>query len=56
MLCVECENSVACYSDPRVPPLEITVCLCLDCYVCAAEERIDELEFEIDGLRKSLQP
>lgn len=51
MKCVECEEAEAVAIDPRVPPLELDECLCIECGESAYDERIDEVESELDSLR-----
>jgi hypothetical protein len=50
--CIECESARAAHDDPRDPPYEHGICLCLACWEGAADERIDELEREIVGLKE----
>ncbi len=50
--CIECEFGKAVSPDPRVPPLEHDDCLCLECGESAFDERIEELEEEINLLRE----
>ena len=54
MKCEEC-NSIeqTLYEDPRNPPLDEEPCLCNDCYINAVNDRIDELESELESLRSS---
>ena len=54
MKCVECETQEAELDDPRVPAIEEGICLCRDCYHMGAEDRIYDLQFEIEQLRASL--
>jgi hypothetical protein len=51
MKCVECQCGKAVSVDPRDPPLELDECLCLDCGESAYDERIEELEQELEQLR-----
>lgn len=50
--CIECEHKTkTLFNDPRIPPLDEEDCLCIDCYIDAAEERLLELEDELDQLK-----
>lgn len=51
MNCSECYEDVkTLLSDPRRPPLDEEPCLCNDCYDAARDERVEELQQEIDEL------
>ncbi len=57
--CAECGDADkefhAQHPDPRVAPLELDDCLCFGCFESATEERIDELQFEIDELKAAVK-
>ena len=53
--CAECGEGERLREDPREPPIECGECLCLECYVSAAEERLDEITSEADELRKEIK-
>ena len=43
------------YEDPRIPPIDTADCLCLECLDSASEERIEELEDEIDTIKATFR-
>ena len=55
MKCVECEERRAAYMDPREPPLEIDNCLCKECDRGSCQDRMEELEEEIDDLKREIE-
>lgn len=52
--CVECEKARSKYKDPREPPIGCGVCLCTGCWQGAAEERIEDLQEEINDLEQQM--
>ena len=47
--CIECRKTVReLHSDPRVPPIDEYPCLCGSCLEDAANERIEELQTELN--------
>lgn len=54
MKCRECGTAKGRYEDPRDPPLDEGECLCSGCHTNACEERIDELQQEINQLESEL--
>lgn len=50
--CQDCGYFDGVNEDPRTPPLDTgSKVLCDDCYAAAKEERIEELQHEIDLLK-----
>lgn len=50
--CAQCGSMNAkLYEDPRNPPIDVDDCLCPVCLDVATEERVEELEEEIDELK-----
>lgn len=54
MRCIECGTAKGRYTDPRHPQFEGEECLCAGCFKAAAEERIEDLESEIEDLTEQL--
>jgi len=54
MKCQECDEVRAEYEDPRDPPIEEGVCLCLECYRAALEEELVNLEDAVELLADEL--
>lgn len=55
MNCMECVDppfGKAKFKDPRIPPIDVGICLCKECFECYADERIEELQRGIDDLEK----
>lgn len=54
-VCQECEDGVAEFRDPRHPPLDTgDQVLCDPCFQAAVEQRIEELQDEIDLLQEEV--
>lgn len=52
--CQDCGEKVGkLYNDPGDPPLDTEPCLCASCVETAIDERIEELQGEIDSLEAS---
>lgn len=54
MTCIQCEQVIASYEDPRDPPVEEDICLCLSCYVDALDEQICTLEDDLTSLKEEV--
>lgn len=54
MKCRECGTAKARREDPRDPPVDEGECLCVDCFISAAEIRLEELDEEAASLRSDL--
>lgn len=53
-ICLECGQDEPTHEDPRVSPMDVGACLCLDCCRNAYIEAIKEHEAEIATLKKEL--
>ena len=51
MRCRECGTAKGRYEDPRDPPIDEGLCLCASCFKATAEERIFDLNDEINLIK-----
>jgi hypothetical protein len=45
------QGALATHYDPKDPPLDVEKCLCAECFICHADEVLEELQERIDALQ-----